>query len=264
MIAERIRSPSVQELGRRERKKLATRRALEESAMRLFTEKGFDGTTVEEIADAADVSARTFFRYFATKDEVLFGDHEPRLESMRELLAARPADEPLMASLEVLLRSLGDTLVAHRDRALVQSEVSKARVQILGLFRQHQEEMNEVIATFVATRLSGHRPGADAGPGGRLGGHGRLPGGQPRVAALGRHRGHEPPHGRGPRGPAQRAGGRTRLTTGPLNPRSWWWPGSWSWTSPRPVPVVVVVAAAGVTFSRSITKTSASFLAMSP
>ena len=155
MTVERIRSPSVQELGRRERKKLATRRALEESAMRLFTEKGFDGTTVEEIADAADVSARTFFRYFATKDEVLFGDHEPRLETMRELLADRPADEPLMTSLEVLLRSLGDTLVANRDRVLVQSEVATTRVQILGLFRQHQEEMNEVIATFVATRLSG-------------------------------------------------------------------------------------------------------------
>jgi AcrR family transcriptional regulator len=143
----------VQELGRRERKKLATRRALEESAMRLFTEKGFDGTTVEEIADAADVSARTFFRYFATKDEVLFGDHEPRLDAMRVLLDQRPADEPVMTSLEALLRGLGDLLVAQRDRAMVQSEVSKTRVQILGLFRQHQEEMNEVITSFVATRL---------------------------------------------------------------------------------------------------------------
>jgi AcrR family transcriptional regulator len=151
---ELLCSYAVQELGRRERKKLATRRALEESAMRLFTEKGFDGTTVEEIADAADVSARTFFRYFATKDEVLFGDHEPRLQAMREVLEARPADEPVMASLEVLLRSLGDLLVVHRERALVQSEVGKARVQILGLFRQHQEEMNQVIAAFVATRMS--------------------------------------------------------------------------------------------------------------
>jgi AcrR family transcriptional regulator len=153
-VAERIGSTAVQELGRRERKKLATRLALEEAAMRLFTEKGFDGTTVEEIADAADVSARTFFRYFATKDEVLFGDHEPRLEAMRQLLDARPADEPVMASLEALLRALGDLLVEHRERALVQSEVSRTRVQILGLFRQHQEEMNEVIAAFVATRLS--------------------------------------------------------------------------------------------------------------
>jgi AcrR family transcriptional regulator len=143
----------VQELGRRERKKLATRRALEESAMRLFTDKGFDGTTVEEIADAADVSARTFFRYFATKDEVLFGDHEPRLEAMRALLEQRPADEPVMVSLEALLRGLGDMLVAQRERVLVQSEVSKARVQVLGLFRQHQEEMNEVIISFVAARL---------------------------------------------------------------------------------------------------------------
>jgi AcrR family transcriptional regulator len=144
----------VQELGRRERKKLATRRALEAAAMRLFTDKGFDGTTVEEISEAADVSARTFFRYFATKDEVLFGDHEPRLQMMRDLLDGRPSDEPIMASLEVLLRALGDLLVSQRDRVLVQSEVSQARVQILGLFRQHQEEMNEVIATFVAPRLN--------------------------------------------------------------------------------------------------------------
>jgi AcrR family transcriptional regulator len=151
---QRIRSYAVQELGRRERKKQATRRALEESAMRLFTEKGFDGTTVEEIAESADVSARTFFRYFATKDEVLFGDHAPRLQAMRELLGARPGGEPIMESLEALLRALGDLLVSHRERAVVQSEVADSRVQILGLFRQHQEEMNEVIAEFVATRLT--------------------------------------------------------------------------------------------------------------
>ena len=96
--------------------------------------------------------------------------------------AARTPDRPTSRSWprsRCCSASLGDTLVANRDRALVQSEVSKARVQILGLFRQHQEEMNEVIATFVATRLSRHRPGADAGPGGRLGGDGRLPRGQP-------------------------------------------------------------------------------------
>ena len=121
--------------------------------MRLFTDKGFDGTTVEEISEAADVSARTFFRYFATKDEVLFGDHEPRLQMMRDVLGERPDDEPIMASLEALLRALGDLLVSQRDRVLVQSEVSQARVQILGLFRQHQEEMNEVIISFVAARM---------------------------------------------------------------------------------------------------------------
>jgi len=73
----------VTEPGRREQHKLTTRRALEESALRLFARDGFDETSVDAIAADAGVSPRTFFRYFATKDEVLDMGREERQAELK-------------------------------------------------------------------------------------------------------------------------------------------------------------------------------------
>ena len=92
--------------GLRERKKKRTRRLLADVALDLFETRGFDNTTVDDIAAAADVSPRTFFRYFAAKDEAVFDLAADIVQHFRVLLASRPADEPLLESLDQIGRAL--------------------------------------------------------------------------------------------------------------------------------------------------------------
>lgn len=94
-------------LGLRERKKARTRRAISEAAIALFLERGYDDVPVTEIAEAAEVSKRTLFAYFPTKDDLVlhrFADHED--ESAR-VVRDRPADE---SPLDALHRHLRITL----------------------------------------------------------------------------------------------------------------------------------------------------------
>src|SRR5262245_40593917 len=82
--------------------------------MRLFAEKGYDNTTVEDIAYAAAISPRTFFRYFPTKEDVvLWDEYDPVIE---DLFAARPADEPAaLTARAIMVEALGG--LYRRDRA---------------------------------------------------------------------------------------------------------------------------------------------------
>lgn len=91
-------------LGLRERKKRATRAALQLTALQLVTDRGLDHVTVEDITEEVGVSPRTFFNYFATKEEALIGADPDLLPTLTAALRARPAGEsPLTALREVLL-----------------------------------------------------------------------------------------------------------------------------------------------------------------
>src|SRR6478752_8687235 len=110
-------------MGLRERKKAMTRLALEDAALSLFATKGFDHTTVDEIAEACDVSRRTFFRYFASKEDIFSGDKAEHDTEMFELIASRPADEPALESLRATLIALAADLEADRSRMVAKVKI---------------------------------------------------------------------------------------------------------------------------------------------
>jgi AcrR family transcriptional regulator len=89
--------------GRREHKKTQTRRALQDAARELFARDGFEHTTVQQIADAADVSERTFFRYFDAKEDLLLPELVNFFDAVAGALAERPATEAPLASIHAAM-----------------------------------------------------------------------------------------------------------------------------------------------------------------
>jgi AcrR family transcriptional regulator len=114
------------DVGLRERKKERTREALEAAALDLFERKGFDHTTIDEIVDACDVSRRTFFRYFSSKEEVFAGDHAEKTALFAKLLAARPAGEPPLESVRVVILGFSENLWADKQATLRRMRIAAA------------------------------------------------------------------------------------------------------------------------------------------
>jgi AcrR family transcriptional regulator len=96
----------------RDRKKEQTRLAICGAALQLFERQGFEGTTVDDIADAANVSSRTFFRYFDSKIDVVLAHKHEEGESLRDLLMARPPDEGPIEAVHAVFR---DRLAAIKE-----------------------------------------------------------------------------------------------------------------------------------------------------
>ncbi|MEV7216611.1 TetR family transcriptional regulator [Kitasatospora cineracea] len=102
-------------LSLRERKKLKTRQTLRREALRLFAEQGWEATTVDQIAAAAEVSPSTFFRYFPVKEDLLLTDEYDPL--MADAIRSRPADEPFLTSAREVLVGLVRRMLAEHEHA---------------------------------------------------------------------------------------------------------------------------------------------------
>lgn len=94
----------------RERKKLAAWRAISDAALRLFDEQGYEATTIEQIAAAANVSRATFFNYFASKEAVVFDQDPEARDRWRALLESRSPGEPLWDSLAAVMIEVNEGL----------------------------------------------------------------------------------------------------------------------------------------------------------
>jgi AcrR family transcriptional regulator len=138
--------------GRRDRKKQQTRAALMMAALRLVDLRGLDGVTVEQISEAADVSPRTFFNYFATKDHALIGDPLDDAASLRDRLMAMPSDVPLVAALFQVLTPSIEQIQAERDLWLLRMRVLKNNPQLLPALVARGTEAEEDSVAAVAAR----------------------------------------------------------------------------------------------------------------
>jgi len=100
-----------EQIGLRERTRRAVRQEITSAANALFLQRGYEATTIEDIATVVGLSPRSLFRYFPTKEDIVLGKFEFVAEEMIEVLRARPLDEPVWTS----LRRIFDVITRHAD-----------------------------------------------------------------------------------------------------------------------------------------------------
>jgi AcrR family transcriptional regulator len=136
--------------GLRERKKRETRDALTRAAFELFVERGYDETTLAEIADAAGVSTRTIFAYFPSKEDILFCSMEALRDALVLALAGRPAGVDALTTLrEFILTSAQDkTELDHELARVVAGDATLSSHK-----RARISELQEVLSAAIANDL---------------------------------------------------------------------------------------------------------------
>jgi len=138
------------EPGLRERKRLATRRAIQHAVLTLAGERGLDSVTVEEVSRAAEVSPRTFFNYFGTKEEALIGDIPviPAGEALDAFVTAGPESDVLTGLGELLAVTVGDAEsdleIHHLRRNVLREHPHLLGARIAGM-RGFEEGLYQVV-----------------------------------------------------------------------------------------------------------------------
>lgn len=132
--------------------------------MRLFLERGFDATTIDQIAEAAGISRRSFFHYFPTKEDVVFGDLAALGETLKSALEARPAGETAWDALRAAFQTLEQTEQSP-EIALAVAQMYRDTPSLRARHLEKHLRWQELLAPDVARRLrTRRRAGPDPRP----------------------------------------------------------------------------------------------------
>ena len=149
--------------GLRERKKAATRLALHGAALQLVAERGLEHVSVDDIAERADVSPRTFFNYFPTKDDAVLGLDPDAGRRQVESLLDRPADESPIDSLRAVARAQATEMAGETDVWPLRMTVIDAHPTLFGRLAASFGASERAFAEAIARR-TGTRVGVDVYP----------------------------------------------------------------------------------------------------
>lgn len=149
---------SVTSLGRREQKKLKTRRALKDAALDLALEQGVESLTIEAISEAADVAPRTFFNYFACKEDALVTEAAEAAADLHQMLIERPSAESPLHALRVVITQSDFFSAVHvnRDRILARHRLVQEHPPLMTRQLAQYAQVERTFADALAVRLGSH------------------------------------------------------------------------------------------------------------
>lgn len=143
--------------GLRERKKIKLRRTIRTVALGLFETQGYEHTTVEQIAEAAETSTTTFYRYFPTKEDVVLDNDASAL--FEPTVAARPADESLTATIRAALDAIAAAAEAEREQTLARMRLIATVPALEARYAGQERRSIDTMARLLADRTG--RPADD-------------------------------------------------------------------------------------------------------
>jgi AcrR family transcriptional regulator len=136
-----------------QKKRQVVREEISHTAWRLFADRGYEATAVDEIAREAGVSRRTFFRYFSSKEDVVVGTSDALAEDLLAAVASRPAREPPLVAIHRALRPVVESRLAEAEEARAIIRLLRESRTLRRAMLERHARMEERLAVLIAERM---------------------------------------------------------------------------------------------------------------